>query len=318
MDMLVGKTVGILENEPIDVYVNPTFLPEVIADDYETLWTDDSGEIYKTRLEMNTLNMTAIRATKDEALQEITKIDFDLGKRSAVAADRTLRTPHETEKITYRVHLDRANPVHVFDSGITQQVTSEGDHTALVMVFAVLPGEAGNPQAKSEGSDPDDLAPNTLIDSDDPTVVFLAQQAAGDIQDPWQAACALEKLVNERMTSHGISSAFATAGEVARTLTGDCTEHAVLLAALARARDIPARVAIGLVYFRGEFLYHMWTEVYIDGTWIPLDATLGQGGIGAAHLKITHSNLQGAAPQAAFLPVTDVIGQLKLEILEVE
>ncbi len=40
MDMLVKKTVGILENEPIDIYVNPTFLPEVIADDYDTLWTD--------------------------------------------------------------------------------------------------------------------------------------------------------------------------------------------------------------------------------------------------------------------------------------
>ena len=40
MDMLVGKAVGILENEPIDIYVNPTFLPEVIAADYDTLWTD--------------------------------------------------------------------------------------------------------------------------------------------------------------------------------------------------------------------------------------------------------------------------------------
>ncbi len=40
MDMLVGKAVGILESEPIDIYVNPTFLPEVIADDYDTLWTD--------------------------------------------------------------------------------------------------------------------------------------------------------------------------------------------------------------------------------------------------------------------------------------
>jgi hypothetical protein len=40
MDMLVEKTVGILENETIDIYVNPTFLPEVIADDYDTLWTD--------------------------------------------------------------------------------------------------------------------------------------------------------------------------------------------------------------------------------------------------------------------------------------
>ncbi len=41
MDMLVAKTVGILDSEPVDIYVNPTFLPEVIADDYDTLWTEE-------------------------------------------------------------------------------------------------------------------------------------------------------------------------------------------------------------------------------------------------------------------------------------
>ena len=39
MDTLVQRTVWILENEPIDIYVNPTFLPAVIAEDYDTLWT---------------------------------------------------------------------------------------------------------------------------------------------------------------------------------------------------------------------------------------------------------------------------------------
>jgi hypothetical protein len=40
MDLLVLKIVGILETEPIDVYANPTFLPAVIADRYDTLWTE--------------------------------------------------------------------------------------------------------------------------------------------------------------------------------------------------------------------------------------------------------------------------------------
>ncbi len=40
MDTLVDRAVGILESEPVDIYVNPTFLPDVIAKDYETLWTD--------------------------------------------------------------------------------------------------------------------------------------------------------------------------------------------------------------------------------------------------------------------------------------
>lgn len=41
MDMLVAKTVGILNDEPVDIYVNPTFLPAVIADEYDALWTDE-------------------------------------------------------------------------------------------------------------------------------------------------------------------------------------------------------------------------------------------------------------------------------------
>ena len=41
MDTLVRKTVGILSNEPIDIYVNPTFLPAVIASKYDELWTKE-------------------------------------------------------------------------------------------------------------------------------------------------------------------------------------------------------------------------------------------------------------------------------------
>ncbi len=39
MDTLVDRTVGILEHEPVDIYVNPTFVPDQLAKDYETLWT---------------------------------------------------------------------------------------------------------------------------------------------------------------------------------------------------------------------------------------------------------------------------------------
>ncbi|MCP4258986.1 MAG: DUF1080 domain-containing protein [Planctomycetes bacterium] len=38
MDMYVEKIVSVL-SEPIDIYVNPTFLPAVIADQYDDLWT---------------------------------------------------------------------------------------------------------------------------------------------------------------------------------------------------------------------------------------------------------------------------------------
>lgn len=41
MEMLVKRAVGILSNEPIDIYVNPTFLPDEIAEEYDTLWTPE-------------------------------------------------------------------------------------------------------------------------------------------------------------------------------------------------------------------------------------------------------------------------------------
>jgi hypothetical protein len=40
VDTLVDRTVGILEREPIDIYVNPTFLPAQIAGQYDRLWTE--------------------------------------------------------------------------------------------------------------------------------------------------------------------------------------------------------------------------------------------------------------------------------------
>ena len=40
MDMLVDRTVKILNTEPIDILVNPTFLPAQLAGEYDQLWTE--------------------------------------------------------------------------------------------------------------------------------------------------------------------------------------------------------------------------------------------------------------------------------------
>ena len=41
MDMLVERIVTLMNDEPIDIYVNSTFLPARIADEYDALWTKD-------------------------------------------------------------------------------------------------------------------------------------------------------------------------------------------------------------------------------------------------------------------------------------
>lgn len=41
MDMYVSRIVGVLNNEPIDIHANPTFLPDQIAAEYDELWTPE-------------------------------------------------------------------------------------------------------------------------------------------------------------------------------------------------------------------------------------------------------------------------------------
>ncbi|MCK4921587.1 MAG: DUF1080 domain-containing protein [Bacteroidales bacterium] len=41
MDQMVDRLVGILENEPIQIYVNSTFLPDEISQNYDELWTEE-------------------------------------------------------------------------------------------------------------------------------------------------------------------------------------------------------------------------------------------------------------------------------------
>jgi transglutaminase-like putative cysteine protease len=148
----------------------------------------------------------------------------------------------------------------------------------------------------------------------------LAAAIAPDVTNPWELAQALEAWVHGAMTKKNFSQGFATAADVAQSLTGDCTEHAVLLAALCRARDIPARVCIGLVYSATDqgFAFHMWNEAWIVDRWVPLDATLGLGGIGAAHLKLRHSSLASDQVESVMLSVLEVMHQLQLRILEAQ
>ena len=80
---------------------------------------------------------------------------------------------------------------------------------------------------------------------------------------------------------------------------------------------MPARAAIGLVYVdrSAAMGYHLWTEAFIAGRWIPLDATVGRGGTSAAYLKLADSNLHGVDSYAAFLPVFPLLGKLQIEVL---
>ena len=75
-------------------------------------------------------------------------------------------------------------------------------------------------------------------------------------------------------------------------------------------------IVVGLGNVPQLFAGHMWTEVWLKDRWYPLDATLAEGGIGAGHLKISHSALDenAPAPITSFLPIMQLLGQMTIEV----
>ncbi len=281
------------------------------------LWTDRSGEVLKDRLDA--MEIETFRVSKEVALAEIGS-RLDLGDDALVKVDRPLPEAHQRSQIRYRVELAGGDPARYFVSGPSQRVKSMGPHTAEITVYAIRPGrEDGNRQAAADPPGLAALQPNNFIQSDDAKIVADAKEAAGGQTDSWKVAVALEQYVY-RVVKPDFNAAFATASDVARSRKGDCKGHAVYLAALARARGIPARVASGLVYVEGARAFgdHMWTEVYVGNRWIPLDGMLGKGGIGAGHLKLGQSTLEGVSAFGDFTSEAETADRLKIEVLDAQ
>jgi hypothetical protein len=291
---------------------------EVAGQKIETLvWANEKGESLKSVIP--SIGQEAVRTTKQDALRQSASGQYDLLVASTVPLKGTLPDPQQTKRVVYRARMKSGSIKGLFSDSPLQQVKVIDDQTAEITVLAIRPSSDLRSPTSAPPT-PADSTPNNFIQSDDREIAQMAARVMPNESDTWKLAGALEQFVDETILEKNFSQAFATAAEVARSLEGDCTEHAVLLAALCRARKIPARVAFGLVYYPPEkgFAYHMWNEVWIKDRWVPLDPTLGMGGIGADHIKLGDSNLSGGSPLADLLSVIQVFGRLELEVLSAE
>jgi transglutaminase-like putative cysteine protease len=168
-----------------------------------------------------------------------------------------------------------------------------------------------SPPAATDGADGELLKPHLLptyiLQSDHPEI----QKKAGDIvsakDDPVTKARKLTDWVYRNIEKRPVLS-IPNALETLRLKKGDCNEHAVLLAALARASGIPAQVEAGVVYQNRQFYYHAWNVLFL-GQWITADATMGQLPADVTHVRL----LRGTDQQ---IDLAGMIGRIKLEIID--
>jgi hypothetical protein len=152
------------------------------------------------------------------------------------------------------------------------------------------------------------LKPTAFIQSDHQKIVTLAQKIAGNYSTPLNKIRALINWMNQNIEKRPVLS-LPNALSTLENGVGDCNEHAVLMAALARAAGIPCRIEAGLVYLRGRFYYHAWNLVYL-GRWITADALFGQ-----VPADVTHIRLVTGSPRQQ-LDLMGIIGKIKLRIIE--
>jgi hypothetical protein len=283
-----------------------------------TLWLDDKGDLVKSAIALGPLAMTTLRVTKAEALGEPVGDGFDLGFQTLVKTAEPIPNAHRSRAVTYRLELADAKSAEQVPAASYQEIVRRQGNQVWITVRRKTPNKSD--QSTDSAATRDFLDSNGFIQSDDPRIQDAARQATGGVADPWERARRLERWVDQNMTNRDFSAGLDSASTVIKTRQGDCTEHAVLLAALCRAAGIPARVAMGLVYLESAqaFGYHMWTEVYIGGDWYAIDGTLGQGYVAGGHIKLLDSSLKGASAFSTILPILNFIGKLRIAVEKVE
>ncbi len=133
-----------------------------------------------------------------------------------------------------------------------------------------------------------------------------------------ELALQLTETVHNLVSMRNHTFGYSRASQVVRNAEGDCTEQAVLLAALLRAKKIPARLAIGMVYKPGQqpqMIYHMWTLAYVDDHWLSLDATTGEIA-SADRITFATTHLGDGNEFITMTPIIAALGNLEIEIVD--
>lgn len=145
-------------------------------------------------------------------------------------------------------------------------------------------------------ADPEDLstylAPTEFLDIEHPRIVELTREVVGDAVTPAEKARRIFLAVRDRWrydpyTVVGEREAYR-ASQVATTDRAYCIPKAVLLAALARAAGIPARLGFAdvknhlasdkLLEHLGTdlFAWHGYAELYVNGRWLKATPAFNQ------------------------------------------
>lgn len=265
-------------------------------------WIDEEGSIVR---ETGILGIALERVAKEEALAGLEGGGgVDLADLAAIPSSVHIEDPEKLTRLKIRIAGFGEQSLSL-DGG--RQAWRDGVLTIRREADVAKPGGAGSYVGNLQAF----LEPTPFIQADHPKI-GKALKGIVAANDPEEVkARKIVAWVYKYLEKRPVLSV-PNALETLEQRMGDCNEHAVLLAALARAAGIPAQVEAGVVYLRGRFYYHAWNVLFLKdrGGWMTADAALGQMPADVTHIRF----VRGAVDRQ--LDLLGIIGKLNMEILE--
>ncbi|MFA5422881.1 MAG: transglutaminase-like domain-containing protein [Phycisphaerae bacterium] len=310
---LLGKMVTLTEVESVvNMFTGAVKSVSYVDDEFNTL---------KTQTAMMGIKLEMVACDKGFAIQETEPTEL-LGK-TFIKSPKPMKNIKAAKSARYKIRPTGSATDFKIPSDDNQKVKVMQDGSVLVIVSpAFMPGRT---QLGYRGRDKevlDALKSNRYVQSDDEKIKELAKQAIGDTRNAAEAVRKIEAFVGNYIEQKDLSVGYASAAEVAQSKQGDCTEFAVLTAAMCRAAGIPARVVVGVAYvdeFMGNkdvFGGHAWTEVFIGNRWVGLDSAFrgsGRGGYDAGHIALA----SGSGELEDYFGLLFNLGQFEIEDVKV-
>ena len=318
---ILGEEEILILGERLKLWHLKSELKSIIPIEVEE-WINEEGDIYKSITRSGFFNTVSLRMSQEKA-KEPSEENFDIAFSSIIKSNVLFENPQKVKKMKFKLSGVSAERIKGFPWGDGSQelIKAEGD-SFLIRTYSrifnekeacVFPLKSEELQAA--------LKPTVFCQADAPEIVEAANNIIGTERNSWRAAKKIAEWVDKNMTPN-YDVGFASAKEIFNNRKGDCSEYTVLFISLCRAVGIPARASVGIMYGGGLFAYHMWPEVYVgewvslDAKWLAVDKASGEYYTDATHFKFGHSNLDENMFKEMITSISEIIGKLKIEILD--
>jgi hypothetical protein len=236
-----------------------------------TTWYAATGTHEAERTLVRQLGVEIEIAHVTAAELETTPIEpsFDIIKQSMVSCPGFPVPASRMDAITLVLDFPGTPPPESMSGPSQMEMSRNGGAVTLQLTRATADKETVSAEQRDIF-----LKPDRFVQSDAPELKAVADSIRTATRaDSWVLARTIAAWVDAHITHKNMEQGYASALDVYRTRTGDCTEHSLLTTAILRAAGIPARPVVGLAYSEHDkaFVGHMWVEAYID-QWRTLDA----------------------------------------------